>query len=108
MAPFFHDFFFFILGVVTYDPQYLPPLEIGRQKEVVLPCDYDIGDSEIGQLDLKWYFNNEVTPFLQWVPGGGRRPQLIEPTPFVGHVDLGSVALLSYFAKCKKIEKCRS
>ena len=54
----------------------------------MLPCDYDIGDSEIGQLDLKWYFNNEVTPFLQWVPGGGRRPQLIEPTPFVGHVDL--------------------
>ena len=54
----------------------------------MLPCDYDIGDSEIGQLDLKWYFNNEITPFLQWVPGGGRRPQLIEPTPFVGHVDL--------------------
>lgn len=92
----FHIIGFFLLicfvqfgqGVVTYDPQYLPPLEIGRQKEVVLPCDYDIGDSEIGQLDLKWYFNNEITPFLQWVPGGGRRPQLIEPTPFVGHVDL--------------------
>ena len=82
-------------------------MEIGRQKEVVLPCDYDIGDSEIGQLDLKWYFNNEITPFLQWVPGGGRRPQLIEPTPFVGHVDLGSVALLSYLAKCKKIESVK-
>ena len=39
-------------------------------------------------MDLKWYFNDDVTPFLQWIPGGDRRPQLIEPTLFLGHVDL--------------------
>ena len=27
-------------------------------------------------------------PFLQWIPGGGRRPQLVQPTLFQGHVDL--------------------
>lgn len=45
-------------------------------------------EDERGQLDIKWYFNDEVVPFLQWVPGGGRRPQLIEPTLFQGHIDL--------------------
>ena len=78
----------FISGVTIYEPESIPPLEFGSQNEVILQCDYDISDSEKGQLDLKWYFNDEVTPFLQWIPGGDRRPQLIEPTPFLGHVDL--------------------
>ena len=74
--------------MTIYEPESIPPLEFGSQNEVILQCDYDISDSEKGQLDLKWYFNDEVTPFLQWIPGGDRRPQLIEPTPFLGHVDL--------------------
>lgn len=40
-------------------------------------------------MDLKWYFNDEVTPFLQWIPGGGRRPQLIGSTHLLAnHLDL--------------------
>ena len=64
------------------------PLEFGSQEEVILHCDYDLREDERGQLDIKWYFNDHVVPFLQWVPGGGRRPQLIEPTLFHGHIDL--------------------
>jgi len=66
----------------------VPPLEHGSQEEVILNCDYDLREDERGQLDIKWYFNEDVVPFLQWVPGGGRRPQLIEPTLFQGHIDL--------------------
>ena len=66
----------------------VPPIELGSQAEAVLHCDYDLRDDERGQLDIKWYFNEEIVPFLQWIPGGGRRPQLIEPTLFQGHIDL--------------------
>ena len=63
-------------------------MEFGSQEEIILHCDYDLRDDERGQLDIKWYFNDHIVPFLQWVPGGGRRPQLIEPTLFQGHIDL--------------------
>ena len=66
----------------------MPPIELGEQAEVVLNCDYDLRDEERGQVDVKWYFNDDIVPFLQWIPGGGRRPQLIEPTHFLGHIDL--------------------
>ena len=65
-----------------------PPLEFGSVEEVVLNCDYDLSEEERPQLDIKCYFKDDIVPFLQWIPGGGRRPQLIEPTIFQGHVDL--------------------
>ena len=34
------------------------------------------------------FHNDDYMPFLQWIPGGGRRPQLVQPTLFQGHVDL--------------------
>ena len=44
-------------------------LEFGSQEEVVLNCDYELSEAERPQLDLKWYFNGDVVPFLQWIPG---------------------------------------
>jgi len=75
-------------AVQIYDAHIPPPLELGRQDEVVLNCDYDLKEEERGQLDIKWYFKDDVVPFLQWIPGAGRRPQLVQPTLFKGHVDL--------------------
>ena len=80
--------FHFLSGFDIHLSSTVPPLEHGSQEEVILNCDYDLREDERGQLDIKWYFNEDVVPFLQWVPGGGRRPQLIEPTLFQGHIDL--------------------
>jgi len=82
------DILQFVYGVQIYDAHIPPPVEFGREDEVVLNCDYDLLEEERGQLDIKWYFKDEVVPFLQWIPGAGRRPQLVQPTLFQGHVDL--------------------
>ena len=42
------------------------------------------------QLDIKWYFNSEPTPFYQWVPEKMSRPQIIGDK-FRHHVDLDHV-----------------
>lgn len=82
------DILQFVNGVQIYDAHIPPPVEFGREDEVVLNCDYDLLEEERGQLDIKWYFKDDVVPFLQWIPGAGRRPQLVHPTLFQGHVDL--------------------
>jgi len=82
------DILQFVNGVQIYDAHIPPPVEFGREDEVVLNCDYDLLEEERGQLDIKWYFKDDVVPFLQWIPGAGRRPQLVQPTLFQGHVDL--------------------
>lgn len=79
---------FLLVGVDIFEADLLAPLEFGSRNEIVLNCDYELSDEEKPQLDIKWYFNDDVTPFLQWVPGGGRKPQLIPGTHFKGHVDL--------------------
>jgi len=84
----FCDILQFVKGVQIYDAHIPPPMEFGTKDEVVLNCDYDLLEEERGQLDIKWYFKDEVVPFLQWIPGAGRRPQLVQPTLFQGHVDL--------------------
>jgi len=78
----------FANGVQIYDAHIPPPLALGSLDEVVLNCDYDLKEEERGQLDIKWFHNDDYMPFLQWIPGGGRRPQLVQPTLFQGHVDL--------------------
>ncbi len=67
-----------------------PPLELGSLDEVVIDCDYELPEAERGQLEMKWYFNGDPSPFLQWIPGGGRRPQLITSSyPAIeSHIDL--------------------
>ena len=57
-------------GVEIYESSIPPPIEFGQLDEVVLNCNYDISESEYGQLDVKWFFQDSVVPFLQWIPGG--------------------------------------
>ncbi len=78
-----------------------PPLELGSLNEIVLDCDYDLREDERGQLEIKWYFNKNPAPFLQWIPGGGRRPQLISPNPFDGHVDLNYKYYTYHVNQCR-------
>ena len=61
--------------------------ELGASDSILLDCDFDYEDAEKFQLDIKWYFNGEPTPFVQWVPAQMERPQLIGDR-FRGHVDL--------------------
>ena len=53
-----------------------PSVELG-QEDVELRCDYDYEEREKRQLEVKWYFADEQTPFFQWLPGEGRTPQII-------------------------------
>jgi hypothetical protein len=36
-------------------------------------------------VELKWYFNDDPSPFFVWVPSSGRRPQIVG-TDFEGSV----------------------
>jgi len=54
-------------------------LENGRQQHVDLSCSFMASRLEEEQLDIKWYFENEEEPFLQWVPSSKRPPQTIGP-----------------------------
>ncbi len=61
------------------------------QEDVVLNCDYDYDEREKRQLEVKWYFQEEDTPFFQWLPAKGGRPQIIGDR-FRGHLNLSYVA----------------
>lgn len=61
--------------------------ELGTEDHILLDCDFEYEPSEKYQLDIKWYFNNEPSPFIQWVPGQMSRPQLIDER-WRGHVNL--------------------
>ena len=49
----------------------VPPLvEYGSSSEIVLDCAFSvISDEEEKQLDVKWYHDEQHSPFLQWIPG---------------------------------------
>lgn len=64
-------------------------VELGSEN-ILLDCDFDYDANERVQLDIKWYFNNEPTPFYQWVPEKMSRPQIIGDK-FQNHVDLDHV-----------------
>ena len=64
-------------------------VELGSEN-ILLDCDFDYNDTERIQLDIKWYFEDEPTPFYQWVPEQMARPQIIGEK-FRKHVDLDYV-----------------
>ena len=43
-------------------------VEIG-QENIILNCDYHFDDEEARQLEIKWYFNKDPSPFFQWIAG---------------------------------------
>ena len=61
-------------------------VELGSE-DILLDCDFDYIESEKYQLDIKWYFNGEPSPFFQWVPGQMSKPQIIGER-FRDHVDV--------------------
>ena len=65
-------------------------VELGSEN-ILLDCDFDYDADEKVQLDIKWYFNSEPSPFYQWVPEKMSRPQIIGDK-FRQHVDLDHVA----------------
>jgi hypothetical protein len=47
-------------------------------ENVLLDCNFSYNESETDQLEIKWYFNRDPTPFCQWIAGvPDTRPQLI-------------------------------
>ena len=52
-------------------------VEVGSEN-VVLDCNYAFEDSEASELEVKWYFNEDPSPFLQWIAGrNDSQPQVI-------------------------------
>ena len=52
-------------------------VEVGSEN-VVLDCNYSFEDSEASELEVKWYFNEDPSPFLQWIAGrNDSQPQVI-------------------------------
>jgi len=68
----------------------VPALVEDGSENILLDCDYDYEENEKVQLEIKWYFNSEPTPFYQWVPEKNARPQIIGDK-FRHHVDLDHV-----------------
>ena len=68
----------------------VPSLVEYGSENILLDCDFDYDENEKVQLDIKWYFNSEPTPFYQWVPEKMARPQIIGDK-FKHHVDLDHV-----------------
>lgn len=64
-------------------------VELGSEN-ILLDCDFDYDEDEKVQLDIKWYFNSEPSPFYQWVPAQMSKPQIIGEK-FRHHVDLDHV-----------------
>jgi len=48
------------------------------EQDVVLDCDFDLDDDERLGLEVKWYFRMQDRSFVQWIPGGDRKPQVRE------------------------------
>ena len=60
-------------------------VKYGDEDSVVLDCNYDFSEQERNGLVIMWFFNRDLNPFLQWIPG--RKPQVIDDR-FRNHVDL--------------------
>ena len=77
-------------------------VELTSNRDILLDCDFDYEESEKQQLDIKWYFNDDPTPFFFWVPFRMAKPQLIGET-FKGHVDLDHTVHADRFKRHRAI-----
>jgi len=69
-------------------------VKYGTMGEVFLDCDFDHSEEEEKQLEVKWYHNDEHSPFFQWLPGSNRPPQVIGDF-FRDHLDPSASASAS-------------
>ena len=52
-------------------------VEVGSEN-VVLDCNYNFEEAEASELEVKWYFNEDPSPFLVWIAGRKEsQPQII-------------------------------
>ena len=52
-------------------------VEVGSEN-VVLDCNYAFDEAEASELEVKWYFNEDPSPFLVWIAGrNDSAPQII-------------------------------
>ena len=62
-------------------------VEVGSEN-VVLDCNYNFEEAEASELEVKWYFNEDPSPFLVWIAGRkDSQPQIIGSL-FDGKIDL--------------------
>ena len=62
-------------------------VEVGSEN-VILDCNYNYKESEGSELEVKWYFNEDPSPFLVWIAGRKEsKPQIIGSL-FEGKIDL--------------------
>ena len=64
----------------------IPVVESGTHPWIEMTCSFYFNSSEYNQIDMKWYYNSDDQPFLQWVPSSGRQPQTIGPR-FKGRIE---------------------
>ena len=59
-----------LIILIHFDVQVSIPrtVEIG-QENIILNCDYNFDAEEAQQLEIKWYFNKDPSPFFQWIAG---------------------------------------
>ena len=62
-------------------------VEVGSEN-VVLDCNYNFDEAEASELEVKWYFNEDPSPFLVWIAGRkDSEPQIIGSL-FADKIDL--------------------
>ena len=62
-------------------------VEVGSEN-VVLDCNYNFDEAEGSELEVKWYFNEDPSPFLVWIAGRkDSQPQIIGSL-FADKIDL--------------------
>jgi len=54
------------------------PRAVSLYSSLTLTCSLTTQAGELSQLDIKWYKDQDQTPFLQWIPSLSRKPQILE------------------------------
>ena len=63
----------------------IPSIDEVGSENIILNCNYHFVDEEAHQLEIKWYFNKDHSPFFQWIAGlPGSKPQLIGSIEMAG------------------------
>ena len=62
-------------------------VEVGSEN-VVLDCNYNFEEAESSELEVKWYFNEDPSPFLVWIAGRKESQPQIIGSMFEDKIDL--------------------
>ena len=62
-------------------------VEVGSEN-VVLDCNYNFDQEEASELEVKWYFNEDPSPFLVWIAGRPDSSPQVIGSMFEGKIDV--------------------